>query len=488
MITEDLADLALPPAKDVVILIADALALGPAYSGNQLNSDNFPAFYDLAVNYPIIALKSSKLSPVENYRALSTGLWPESFKKNEAETYLKSKAWTEFWRHYKKQEVPLKLLAIWDGDDGENTKLLTEFLDTAKRKKITSVSLVLSVAGDGLVDSKWLKKYLQNEWPVTITILAGTNWLNNNNHDWVKTNLSYQAVILGLGTTTQSFNNYWVIAKEDLAPVVLVDSYGQPLSLIDNNDVAVCLGFSNYDWRQLLFSIIKEDWSRFTRLKTVKAVWFSNRLEVNDLPIEVLTANKEVVNKLLITAEETAVVTDAYKLGVMNHGWFNNMKPASLVLINNVVDDEEKISEAKKRTQELLDSSAKVKIINLSWLEQAGRSGSLEEVAKQVRLLDSFMAWLSEKVLVEDSYLLITATYGWLDAVWDERLEQFNWQKNNHNLPLLIVANKLSGKTLGAGESGGELSALPTSGDLTLIGEIIPLLLGQKKDSIENVL
>jgi bisphosphoglycerate-independent phosphoglycerate mutase (AlkP superfamily) len=128
---------------------------------------------------------------------------------------------------------------------------------------------------------------------------------------------------------------------------------------------------------------------------------------------------------------------------------------------NNCLDDSKeifKIAEESIRSN-LYDFIA----ISLPISDQLFLSKDFKKTVKYLDILDNYILKISNQILLEDGVLIITSPYGRIENIQNENISK-------NPVPLLIIAKKYLGKTIGLADSlDADLSLLSPVGDLSLV-------------------
>ncbi len=103
----------------------------------------------------------------------------------------------------------------------------------------------------------------------TIATIAGRYYSMDRDKRWDRTNLGYQAIVYGQGKQARSAAEAIQASYDDdvsdefVIPVVLVDSQGQPVATINDNDAVIFFNFRADRARQMTKALIEPDFDGF---------------------------------------------------------------------------------------------------------------------------------------------------------------------------------------------------------------------------------
>ncbi len=113
-----------------------------------------------------------------------------------------------------------------------------------------------------------LETYLQNS-PVKIASAIGRYYAMDRDNRWERVKLAYDVMVNGIGKKINNLSeaiqdSYNVhITDEFIMPLVKTDFEGQPLALIENDDVVICFNFRTDRGREITQALTQKDFPDF---------------------------------------------------------------------------------------------------------------------------------------------------------------------------------------------------------------------------------
>lgn len=168
-------------------------------------------------------------------------------------------------------------------------------------------------------------------------------------------------------------------------------------------------------------------------------------------------------------------ISSAYNYNLVNY-LFNNLNEDEFVGEKRIMIGQEKIdiySDAKEivktSLKEINQNNHDLILVNLPILDQLSRQAGFKEIVKGVKILDDYLKKISQEILNNDGVLVITSAYGNAEYTKDISTDWLDKEPTNNPVPLILVAEKFLGKSIGLADPiDDDLSLISPEGDLDM--------------------
>ncbi|HCF03880.1 2,3-bisphosphoglycerate-independent phosphoglycerate mutase [Flavobacterium sp.] len=272
--------------KKVILMILDGWGKSPDPKVSAIDNANVPFINSLYTQYPSAQLRTDGLNvglpegqmgnSEVGHMNLGAGriVYQDLAKINLAvanKTLAKEQVLIDAFNYAKANNKKVHFLGlVSDGGVHSHTSHLRGLIDASQEYGLDKVFIHAFTDGRD-VDPKSGKKYLQDlqdyitPTPVKIASVIGRYYAMDRDKRWERVKLAYDLVVHGTGTTTNnivssiatSYGND--VTDEFIQPLVTVDANGEPLAVIQEDDVVIFFNFRTDRGRELTEALSQQD-------------------------------------------------------------------------------------------------------------------------------------------------------------------------------------------------------------------------------------
>ena len=272
--------------KKVILMILDGWGKSPDPKVSAIDNANVPFINSLYTKYPSAQLRTDGLNvglpegqmgnSEVGHMNLGAGriVYQDLAKINLAvanKTLAKEQVLIDAFNYAKANNKKVHFLGlVSDGGVHSHTSHLRGLIDASQEYGLDKVFIHAFTDGRD-VDPKSGKKYLQDlqdyiaPTPVKIASIIGRYYAMDRDKRWERVKLAYDLVVHGTGTATTdvvtsiatSYGND--VTDEFIQPLVSVDANGQPLAIIQEDDVVIFFNFRTDRGRELTEALSQQD-------------------------------------------------------------------------------------------------------------------------------------------------------------------------------------------------------------------------------------
>ncbi len=272
--------------KKVILMILDGWGKSPDPKVSAIDNANVPFINSLYTQYPSAQLRTDGLNvglpegqmgnSEVGHMNLGAGriVYQDLAKINLAvanKTLAKEQVLIDAFNYAKANNKKVHFLGlVSDGGVHSHTSHLRGLIDASQEYGLDKVFIHAFTDGRD-VDPKSGKKYLQDlqdyiaPTPVKIASVIGRYYAMDRDKRWERVKLAYDLVVHGTGTTTNdivssiatSYGND--VTDEFIQPLVAVDANGEPLAVIQEDDVVIFFNFRTDRGRELTEALSQQD-------------------------------------------------------------------------------------------------------------------------------------------------------------------------------------------------------------------------------------
>ncbi len=272
--------------KKVILMILDGWGKSPDPKVSAIDNANVPFINSLYTQYPIAQLRTDGLNvglpegqmgnSEVGHMNLGAGriVYQDLAKINLAvanKTLAKEQVLIDAFNYAKTNDKKVHFLGlVSDGGVHSHTSHLRGLIDASQEYGLDKVFIHAFTDGRD-VDPKSGKKYLQDlqdyiaPTPVKIASVIGRYYAMDRDKRWERVKLAYDLVVHGTGTATNdivssittSYGND--VTDEFIQPLVAVDANGEPLAVIQEDDVVIFFNFRTDRGRELTEALSQQD-------------------------------------------------------------------------------------------------------------------------------------------------------------------------------------------------------------------------------------
>ena len=272
--------------KKVILMILDGWGKSPDPKVSAIDNANVPFINSLYTQYPSAQLRTDGLNvglpegqmgnSEVGHMNLGAGriVYQDLAKINLAvanKTLAKEQVLIDAFNYAKTNDKKVHFLGlVSDGGVHSHTSHLRGLIDASQEYGLDKVFIHAFTDGRD-VDPKSGKKYLQDlqdyiaPTPVKIASVIGRYYAMDRDKRWERVKLAYDLVVHGTGTATNdivssiatSYGND--VTDEFIQPLVAVDANGEPLAVIQEDDVVIFFNFRTDRGRELTEALSQQD-------------------------------------------------------------------------------------------------------------------------------------------------------------------------------------------------------------------------------------
>ena len=272
--------------KKVILMILDGWGKSPDPKVSAIDNANVPFINSLYTQYPSAQLRTDGLNvglpegqmgnSEVGHMNLGAGriVYQDLAKINLAvanKTLAKEQVLIDAFNYAKTNDKKVHFLGlVSDGGVHSHTSHLRGLINASQEYGLDKVFIHAFTDGRD-VDPKSGKKYLQDlqdyiaPTPVKIASVIGRYYAMDRDKRWERVKLAYDLVVHGTGTATNdivssiatSYGND--VTDEFIQPLVAVDANGEPLAVIQEDDVVIFFNFRTDRGRELTEALSQQD-------------------------------------------------------------------------------------------------------------------------------------------------------------------------------------------------------------------------------------
>lgn len=272
--------------KKVILMILDGWGKSPDPKVSAIDNANVPFINSLYTKYPSAQLRTDGLNvglpegqmgnSEVGHMNLGAGriVYQDLAKINLAvanKTLAKEQVLIDAFNYAKANDKKVHFLGlVSDGGVHSHTSHLRGLIDASQEYGLDKVFIHAFTDGRD-VDPKSGQNYLQDlhdyiaPTPVKIASVIGRYYAMDRDKRWERVKLAYDLVVHGTGTaTTDIFASIATsyandITDEFIQPLVVVDANGEPLAVIEEDDVVIFFNFRTDRGRELTEALSQQD-------------------------------------------------------------------------------------------------------------------------------------------------------------------------------------------------------------------------------------
>jgi len=489
-----------------VLLIMDGWGIAPKNIGNAIELAKKPNFDYLWRHYPHTQLQASDgdvglpLTQAGNSEAghmnLGAGrIVPQDavFISKEISTgkFFKNAAFAAVCRHIEKNKSDLHLMGMLSNGQSAHADPdhLLALLVWSRQKKIKNVHLHLFTDGRDSPPHSALKlveavmRGLRNkeekgkrsgEWIATIT---GRFYAMDRKKDWSRTEMAYNAMVLGRGiyakspqaAITQAYNRG---ESDEFIPPYVIKRNGKPIGKIKDGDAIVFFNLRSDRARQLAKPFVqkhfeKENAGNFKRKKVLKNSLFVAMTDFGpDLDL-ILTAypSPDLAGTLpmVLDGRKQLYITEKEKYAhvtyFFNGGFADPVAGEDRVLIPSPsvasydLKPEMSVFKITGRVLKELPNYQFI-LINFANPDMVGHTGNLKAGVEAVEAVDKCLGKIKAAVARKKGTLIVTADHGNAEKMIDLKTGEMYTEHTSNPVPFILIEPKKKNRQLKRGRLG----------------------------------
>ena len=503
--------------KPCVLLILDGFGVAPDSAGNAITRANMPVFKDLTRRYPTLTLRASgaevglswgEMGNSEvGHLALGAGrVYYQSLPRINREittgAFFENPAFLQAMDHAKKNKGTLHLIGLVSGGHVHSDDVHCHtLLELAKRQGCKKVAVQAILDGRDTVYSagidfiSTLLKKMAELGVGKLASLSGRYYAMDRDHRWERTQLAYQAMVMGKGQTAtdaleaikQSYTKE--IFDEEFVPTVMVEG-DQPVATVQSGDAVIFFNFRPDRMRQLVESFVLSEFKNFERppLKNLSVVTMTE-YEAG-LPV-VVAYPPQVVDQCLAEVISKAGLKQLHIAETEKYAhvtfFFNGTQEKPFKGEDRVIVPSPKVAsydatpamsanEITDRVVKEIEANAYDFIVmNLANPDMVAHTGNLEASIKADEVVDACIGRVARDTLAQGGVLFLTADHGNAEELLNLRTGEKDKEHSTNPVPFIVVGKSFEGQPSVAGEvPNGDLSLMPPVG---MLADVAPTIL-----------
>jgi len=504
----------------VVLIILDGWGIAPSSPGNAIALASTPYFNKLQAAYPHTQLSASGdavgLPHGEDGNTevghinLGAGqiVFQDLPRINSAiadGSFFQNQALLNAINHAKKNNSTLHLMGlIGSGGVHANNEHLFALIKFASLNKITKLSLHLFTDGrdsppttsqNYIAD---IKSHLKNEGIGQIASIIGRYYAMDRDFRWTRTQKAYQCLTQGIGqkatTPEEAIQKSYQQQKTDefIEPTNIVDSTGNPVSLIKDNDAAIFYNFRVDRPRQLTKAFVLKDFETkaneltydphsdkyyqthlvqkitttppFKRQKVLNNLFFVTMTQYQKgLPVQVVTEPQRVNYPLSRVISEHNLrqlhMSETEKERFVTY-YFNGLREQAFPGEDRIIIPSPKVAtydlkpdmSTPEITQKLIEK-LKLRlysfiVVNIACPDMVGHTGNIEAAKLACQAADKALQQIVPIILALDGTAVITADHGNTEELINLQTGEIDTEHSANPVPLVIVGKQFEGKQI----------------------------------------
>ncbi len=470
----------------VVLLIIDGLGIAPKGHGNAISLAKTPNMNRIIRKYPNTRLHASgrfvglPSDQVGNSEAGHMNIGAGRVVEQDAVkigrainqgSFFRNPIFINALKHIKKYNSNLHLMGLLS--DGQSAHSdpdhFLALLTFARMNNVKNVFLHLFLDGrDSATHSSLklveaLERGFRDE---KIATLMGRFYAMDRKKNWKRTELAYNAMVLGQGkrakspqaAITESYNRG---ETDEFVPPYTITKDGKPVANIKENDTIVFFNLRSDRARQITKTFVQNHFEKmnkhsFKRKKILHNIIFIAMTNFGPDLGNVLTAypNDPIADTLpmLLASYKQIYITEAEKYAHMTY-FINGGYPdpvANEVRVRIPSPDVKyyattpkmSVGRVNKQAIHSLDTYDFI-ALNFSSPDMIGHTGDLNATIKAIEYVDICIGKLEKEVLKRNGILIITADHGNAEVMIHPKTQEICTMHTANLVPFILVSHKL---------------------------------------------
>ncbi len=475
--------------KKVVLIILDGFGVSHEGNGNAISLAKTPTFDYLVANYPSMTLQASGPlvglpwgemgnSEVGHLNIGAGRIVGQDLPRITASIqngeFFNNQVFLAAIDHVQKNSSHLHLMGmISPGGVHSLDEHLYALLGLAEQKGLKEVFIHMFTDGRdtepkvALESIKKLRERIQRIGVGTIATIAGRFYAMDRGGHWGQTDLTYKAMVNGVGETAASAEacvsgNYdRQIFDEMIKPTVIVDENNQPIARISDNDSVIFFNFRQDRAIQLTQSFVQPAVvpTEF-RPQPLLNLYFATMTEyLAGLLAPAAFTSADLKNNLAQFLSENnfsqfhVAETEKYAHVTIffNCGQNREFTGEQRLIVTSPEDNAHNYSDhpqmsADKVTSALVEKITKEEInfylANFANADMVGHTGNLAAAISAVEFLDQCVKSLLDACLAADAALIVTADHGNIEQMINPKSGGIDKDHTTNPVPFLLAANE----------------------------------------------
>ncbi len=470
--------------KPVVLIIMDGWGVAPPHKGNAVILGKTPVYDKILEKYPNTLLNASSravglpVGQVGNSEAghmnIGAGRVVEqdsvTISKGISDgTFFKNPAFHEAIGHVNRNKSRLHIMGLLSGEQSAHSDPdhLLALITLAEDAGVKDIILHLFTDGrdspqySSIGFLKDLQASLKKFPGVKIASIQGRFYAMDRKKKWIRTQLAYEAIVLGKGNKYSDPEKAIVTAynrgesDEFIKPSVIVNK-DKPIGTVNENDSLVFFNLRSDRARQLAKVFVQPDFQGFKRKKIVKGLRFIAMTDFGpDLP-GILTAFPSVDLKgtlpmayndfrQLYIAESEKYAHVTY---FMNGGYADPVGGEERIMVPSpdVKSYDLKPEMSAYQVTQVIDHNIRSDVydfycVNYANPDMVGHTGNLKSAIKAVEVVDDCVGKIIKAVLAKKGVVFVTADHGNVDEMINIKTGEVHTNHTINPVPFIVVSD-----------------------------------------------
>ena len=331
--------------------------------------------------------------------------------------------------------------------------------------------------------------------------VSGRFYAMDRNNAWDRIKLAYDAMVgrSGLKETEPEVALEHAYARQEddetLTPTIIVDTNGNPVGPVTQNDVVLFFNFREDRARQITKAFVSptEKFAEFDRPFVIERFITMSGYE-EGLPVDVLFSSKENYEPISDTISKAGkkqfhiAETEKYAHitfflnGTVEQAFPNEDReivPSPKVSSYDKAPEMSAPEITKKVIRAIESDVYGVIFMNFANADMVSHTGDFEAAKQGVEVVDKSLGKIAEYVLAKDGVLLITADHGNAEEVVNLQTGDKVKEHSTNPVPFIIIGNEYKGQAGLAGDPPeGDLSLMTPVGMLADVAPTVLKILG----------
>jgi 2,3-bisphosphoglycerate-independent phosphoglycerate mutase len=473
-------------ARPVVLIIMDGWGIAKPSAGNAITQAKTPAIDYYTKNFPntLLAAHGSMVGLPRNqdgnseagHMNIGAGRIIEQdsvliSKSIKSGIFFKNAAFLEAINHVKRhrahgESAKLHIMGLLSNHESAHSSPDHVFALFKLCREQNLKDVYLHLFTDGRDSSqyaaiKFLKK-LEREFVdgMKIATISGRYYAMDRASNWPRTELAYNALVLGKGVTAvspeeaivQSYNRG--LSDEFIIPTVIVKD-NKPVATIDNKDSLIFFNLRSDRARQMAKPFLQHDFNGFKRRKVLKDFRFVAMTDFGPELPNILTAFPSNLLKdtlpMVLQKERQLYIAEREKYShityFLNGGYANPCDGENRIVVKSPdvptydLKPQMSASEITKIVLQSLGHNLYDFIaINFANPDMVGHTGNLAAGIKAVEYVDKCVGEIVDPVLKEKGNVIITADHGNVEEMVNLKTGEIDTEHSTNPVPFILVS------------------------------------------------
>ncbi len=489
--------------KPTVLMILDGFGLNDKVEGNAVKQANTPVIDGIVKKYPCVKGYASGLavglpdgqmgnSEVGHLNMGAGRIVYQELtritKAIEDGDFFTNEALLDAVENCKKNDSALHLFGLLsDGGVHSHNTHLYALLELSKKHGLTKVYVHAFLDGRDTPPASGKDYLAELEAKMAeigvgkIATISGRYYAMDRDSRWERVQTAYDAIVLGKGNKASSSAECIEKSYDDektdefVIPTCIVDSEGNPVGTVNDNDSVIFFNFRPDRAREITRTFCDDNFNGFVREKypTVKFVTFTEydvtieNKEVAFKPQKLTNTLGEYISSLglkqLRTAEteKYAHVTFFFNGGVEepNEGEDRLLVPSPKVATYDLKPEMSAVEVTDGLVEKIESGVYDLIIVNYANPDMVGHTGIMSAAIKAVETVDTCIGRVLESLLKVDGQMFICADHGNSDQLVDYTTGEAFTAHTTNPVPFILVNYK---EGVGLKEGGKLADIAPT--------------------------